>query len=98
MFVDIGLDLEARDVLGPAPDGVLHTVDEVQVALRVTAKRVAGVEPAVAPRLDRLVGHAEVAAIHAPWLGRAHDQLADVTVGNRAVVLVDDPKLVTGKS
>ena len=46
-----GLDLEARDVLAAPADGVLQPVDEVVVAVLVVAERVAGVEPAVAPRL-----------------------------------------------
>src|SRR6185436_11593580 len=44
-----GLDLERGDVLAGAADDVLQPVDEVQGAVFAAARRVAGVEPAVAP-------------------------------------------------
>ena len=48
--VDEGLHLERRDVLAPPADGVAQPVDEVVPAVVVDPERVAGVEPAVAPR------------------------------------------------
>ena len=53
-------------------------------------------EPAVAPRLGRRLGHGVVAAVEDPRLVGAHDELSDITDCNGLVVLVDDPHVVAG--
>ena len=94
MLVDERLDLERRDVLAAAADGVLDAVDEVVVAVGVDREPVTGVEPAVAPRGGAGLGHAVVPAVDHPRLARTHDELADLVGTERLVVLVDDLRLV----
>ena len=53
MQLDDLLDLEGRDVLAAAADGVGAPADEVEVAVVVAAREVAGVEPQVAARRRR---------------------------------------------
>ena len=93
MFGHQRLDLERRDVLAAAADRVAHPVDEVVPAVAVDPERVAGVEPAVAPRLGRLLRHLVVARVERPRLGGAHDHLPDLAGVDRLVVLVDDAHL-----
>src|SRR3712207_8033736 len=77
----------SSDVLATAPEGVLVAVDEVVPAVLVAAERVTGVEPQVAPRLDRLLRHVVVAVAAGPRVHRADDQLADLADGDLAVGL-----------
>src|SRR3954454_2188931 len=86
------LDLVGADVLAAAPEGVLVAVDEVVPAVLVAAERVTGVEPEVAPRLDRLLRHVVVAVGAGPRVHRADDELADLAHLHLAVGLrVDQP-------
>ena len=50
------LDFQRVDVLAPAVDHVLLTVDDVEQAVLVDVREVAGVKPAVDERLGRLLG------------------------------------------
>ena len=70
------LDLVRRDVLAAAADRVLDPVDEAEGAVGVAHHPVAGVEPQVAPGLDGLLGHAEVAAGEGERLVGAQQQFA----------------------
>jgi hypothetical protein len=86
----LGFDLVGRDVLAPPPDRVLDAVGEVAIVLLVPAEAVAGVEPAVAPRLCGGLGIGVVAVVWRLGAVGAHDRLADDACGNLAVVLVHD--------
>ena len=94
--VEDALDLERRDVLAAAPDDVLAPVDEVEVALRTALDDVAGVEPAVGPRLlgGRLVLEvAEEEVAPRVVTGGPHEQLARHADGDVGALVVDDARL-----
>src|SRR5262249_16948154 len=87
------LDLEARDVLAPAPDAVAHAVDEGVPAVGVDLEGVARVEPAVAPGGGRLLRRLAVADVQRPRFGAADDHRADHAGGDGLVELVDEADL-----
>src|SRR5918999_3810688 len=74
-----GFDLERGDVLAYAADDVLQAIDEMQAAVGSAAHRVAGMEPALPPRL---IGSHRVFEITREetaariGCGLAHEQLA----------------------
>ena len=87
VLVEHLLDLARVDVVAAADDQVLLAVDDVEVAVLVDAGHVAAVEPAAAHRLRGRVGALPV-ALH-DVVAADHD-LADLALGDRVVVLVDD--------
>ena len=95
MLVHIGLELHRGDVLASAAHRVLQPIDEVVPTSLVAHHAVTGVEPAIAPRLRRLLGHSEVAHHHPPRLIGPHEQLTDLAGRDLVVVLVGDSDLVT---
>ena len=87
------LDLARIDVHAAADDQVLGAVLQREVAVRVEAADVAGVQPAAAQRLGGGLGLVPVAGHHHV----APDQdLADLAGGELAVVVVDDADLDAG--
>ncbi len=78
------------DVLAAGHDHVLDAVLDVDIAFVVEDAGVAGVQPAAAEGLRRLVGQVPVAAheLRAP-----DDDLADGAVGHRVVVLIHNANL-----
>ena len=88
MVVHDLLDLVRRDVLAAPPHRVLLAVDEVQIAVLVEGAEVAGVEPQVAPGLERGVGVPVVAEHHRVRLVAAVDDLADLPRRERGVPVV----------
>ena len=91
---DRGLDLERRDVLAAPPDRVAHAVDEVVPAVLVDAERVAGVEPAVAPRRrPSAPASCSSPTLSAHGSGLRTTSSPDLAGRNRLVVLVDDAHL-----
>ncbi len=65
------LDFARRDVLAAADDHVLHSADDVAIALLVDDREVAGVHPAACiDRLARALGVVPIAAHHAVASGQ----------------------------
>ena len=93
-LVDDDLDLPGIDVLAAADDHVLGPVDQDQVAIFVEVTDVAGVQPAVDEGLRGLLRPVQVATHHVVALD---DNLAGLTVGDRAACLVDDPDGLPGQ-
>src|SRR5262249_14232696 len=86
------LDLEGGDVLPPAPDRILETVHKGEISLAVRYHTVTGVEPKIAPGLDRLLGHGEIAARKCEWLLGAQDKLSRDAGWQRIILLIDYPR------
>ena len=80
---DRRLDLDRVDVLAAADDHVLRAVDDVDEAVLVDARDVAGVQPALGEGLGRLLGPVPVPAHD---VGPLYPQLAD-HVGTRGTVV-----------
>ena len=93
-LVDDDLDFPGIDVLAAADDHVLGPVDQDQVAVVVEVTDVAGVQPAVDDGLRGLLRSVQVATHHVVALD---DNLAGLTVGDRAARLVDDPDGLPGQ-
>src|SRR5690606_14488097 len=75
-------------------DGVAYPVDEGEQAVRATDPGIPGVEPQVAPGIQRLLGRAEVARHEAEGHLRPDHDLAHLAVGHRHVGLrIDDARL-----
>src|SRR5262249_11304669 len=62
--VEDGLHLARGDVLTASANGILLPVDEIEVAVRVTARVVARVKPEVTERCDSRLGHIVVFTEH----------------------------------
>ena len=77
------LDLEGRNILAAAADGVLQAVDETKISVPVAHDAIAGVKPAVAERLGGLVGHGEIAGGEGERLVGVHDQFAGLRPAGR---------------
>ena len=92
----LGFHLERRDVLAAAANAVLEAIDEEKVAVVVATKRVAGVEPAVAPRRGRRLRVAVIAGRQFPGPRGAQDQFTHLPVGHFDVVCVHHPRLDAG--
>jgi hypothetical protein len=58
-----------------------------------THHTIAGMEPQIAPRLDSLVRHAEIARGEGEGLVSAQHELAWDAVGQRSVRVIDHPRL-----
>ena len=85
-------DLDRRDVLAAADDDVLEPVADLDVAVRMDDRGVAGVEPAAAHRHRGRLGIVVVALHHDV---AAHDDLADrrAVVRHLAPLVVDHAQL-----
>ena len=84
------LDLVGGDVLAPSPDRVLHAVEEAVIAVPGADQPVTGMQPQIAPGLDRLFRHPEIAERHGErFIGTDH-QLSGLAIGQRVVGLVHD--------
>src|SRR6187200_2699617 len=83
------LDLEARDVLAPAPQVVGLAIDEEQVAVVVDPADVAGVVPPVPARRDGRLWPTPVALEHRVRPLRTNDDLALGPAGDLVVVVVE---------
>src|SRR6185436_19804834 len=81
------------DVLAAAADDVALAIDEVEPAVRVDEAQIAGVEPAVAKRLRRLLGILVVGGHHG---GRLDEDLADLAGWERRPRVVHHPDLDAG--
>src|SRR5262245_42314636 len=93
------LNLRCRDVLARPADDVLLALDEVQHAVGIAGHDVAGMEPAAPPgRFGRRVVLEIAREAAAAWrLGRMTDhQLAGPSVGDVAVLVIDDARLDAG--
>ena len=90
------LDLERRNVLAAPANGVLHAVEKAKASVRLTHDAVAGMEPEVAPSLDRLVRHREIARRDREGLDRPHQQFPRFAVRQRIVLGVDDGDIEAG--
>ena len=85
------------DTFSPAPpDRVLEPIDQEVVAGFVDPKRVAGVEPPVAPDLGRRYRRTQVPGAERPRRGGARDQLAHFARPDVFVVRVHDADLGPG--
>ena len=82
------LHLGAGNVLAAPAHHVLAPAHKVEVAVRILAQHVAGVEPQVLERLQRGPGHAVVALREQRGLRGAHQQLAGLAHGHRKALRV----------
>ncbi len=79
-------------------DGVLDPVDEEVIPFGVAGEAVARMEPSVAPRRRRLLGHLEVPTGDDPRIGRAHHHLAEPVGPDVLVGVVDQFHLEAGRT
>ena len=88
--------LRRRDVFARAADDVFLAVDEINHAGFVHRHRVAGVEPAAAPRLGGRFGFVQIAREETLFRGRggmAEGHFAGGSARNFVVVFIDNPHL-----
>ena len=90
------LDFKGRDVFATAPYCVLDAVNETKRAVSLAHHAITGVKPQVAPGLDGLVGHVEVAIGKGIRFVRPQQQLTCLTRRQLDIVLVSDTRLKAG--
>ena len=93
---DLAFHLERGNVFAAAADRVLDPVDEVEIAVLVAAKGIAGVKPAVAPGARGGFGVLVVPAVHRPRPIAADHHFTDRAHRHFAVVAIDQPHLHPG--
>src|SRR6187401_3038930 len=86
------LDVERRHPFAAGLDDILDTVHDFQISVGIDDADVAGMQPAIPPKLLRALGFSEI-ALRKP--GRAHDDftLADTVVRHVVHLRVDDAQL-----
>lgn len=80
--------------LSAYPDPFAHAPGEMQIAVSVETRQVAGVKPQVAPAGQRGVRVTEIAARHDAGLAWTHDQLARLARRKQVVVRIVDADIV----
>ena len=84
------LDFSRKDVETAGDDHVLAAIDDVEKTVGIATRKIAGVEPAVAKRLGRLLRLFPVAGHH-QWPATA--DLADLAIGHLIAVVIEQPDL-----
>src|SRR5262249_62269987 len=87
------LDVKGGDVLAAAAYCVLEAIDECEVAVGIHRHPAPRMEPEIAPGLDRLVRHCEIARRKRKWLVGTQYQFTGDTWRERIVLLIDHPRV-----
>ena len=66
------------DILSSPSNPILQPIDEMEAALAIQTPSIACVEPQVAPRFNRFLGHLEIPDVETERRLRANENLADL--------------------
>src|SRR5215475_9422523 len=82
-------DFEGRYILTTAPDGVLESIDEPEIAIGLANYSIPGVEPEIAPRFGGFLRRTEISSCERERIIRPHHEFAGRIVRDVIALIVD---------
>src|SRR6478752_4904057 len=70
------LDLEGRDILTAAPDGVLEPIDKPKIAIGLANNSIPSMEPKIAPCFGGLLRRTKISGCECELIIRTHHEFA----------------------